>query len=84
MIGAAHAQELMTMLSDAEAVDTAAEFMDLYAPNVEVEGDSLSVPIGIEYYVSFVAIGVTVFRDRKTGLDWGTVRRLKMMDISRC
>ena len=53
-------------------------------PMSKLKAISFSVPIGIEYYVSFVAIGVTVFRDRKTGLDWGTVRRLKMMDISRC
>ncbi len=72
------------MLSDAEAVDTAAEFLELYAPDVAVDGDSLSVPIGVECCLSFIAIGAALVRDGETGLDWGKVRRLKMMDISLC
>jgi hypothetical protein len=34
--------------------------------------------------LSLVAVGVAIVRDREAGLDWGTVRRLKMMDLSRC
>jgi hypothetical protein len=84
VIGSAHAQELMTVLSDAEAVDTAAEFIELYAPDATVYNDSLTVPIGVEYRLSFIAIGATLARDHEAGLDWGTVRRLKMMDITSC
>jgi hypothetical protein len=84
VFGSAHAQELMTVLSDAEAVDPAAELMELYAPDVAVDGNSLSLPIGVNYRLSFIAIGATIVRDREIGLDWGTVWRLKMMDISPC
>jgi hypothetical protein len=84
VIGSVHAQELMTVLSDAEAADTAAEFIDLYAPAVAVDGDSFSMAIGVQYRLLFVAIGAKLCRDREVGLNWGTVRRLKMMDISPC
>jgi hypothetical protein len=83
-MGAAHAQELMTLLSDAEAVDTAAEFMQLYAPNVGVDGDSISLPIGTRYRVSFVAIGSRPVRNPDGGLNWGALRRLKMTDLYQC
>jgi hypothetical protein len=84
MFGSAHAQDLVTVLSDAEAAETAAEFIDLYAPNVAVDGNSISLPIGTRYRLSFVAIGRSLILDPEAVLDWGKVRRLKMMDVSPC
>jgi hypothetical protein len=84
VIGSAHAQELISVLSDTEAVETAAEFIELYAPNVAVDGDSISLPIGTEYRLAFVAVGVAITRNCEVELDWRAVRRLKMMDLSRC
>jgi hypothetical protein len=83
-IGSAHAQELLTVLSDAEAADTAAEFLELYSPNASADRDSISVLIGVRYRVTFVAIGTALGRERETRLDWRIVRRLKMMDLSLC
>lgn len=83
VIGTPHAQELMTLLSDAEAAETALELIELYTPNVEVASGTISLPVGTGYRASFVAIGITL-GDRSAEFDWGAVRRLKMMDLSPC
>jgi hypothetical protein len=74
----------MAILSDAEAVETAAEFVELYAPNAAVGDGFISLSIGTRYRVTFTAIGAALVRDRNAGLDWSAVRRLKMMDLSSC
>jgi DUF971 family protein len=80
-----HAQELISVLSDAEAADTAAEFIELYSPSAAVDGHSISLPVGTGYRLSFVAIGVALARyNRAARLDWRAVRRLKVMDLSPC
>ncbi len=84
VIGSVHAQELISVLSDAEAAETAAELIELYAPNVAIDGDSISLPVGIRYRLSFVAVGVALVRDREAGPEWSAVRRLKMMGFSKC
>lgn len=72
----------MTVLSDAETADTASELIEFYDPDVTVDGDSLSIPVGTDYRLSFVPIGATLSRDRDGKLDWNTVRRLKIMELS--
>ena len=84
LIGSEHAQDLMMVLSDAEAVDTAAELIELYAPNAAVAGDSISLRVGTRYCLVFVALGASLVRKPPANLDWGAVRRLKMMDLSLC
>ena len=83
-IGLGHAQELMAVLSDAEAHDTAADFIELYAQNAKIDGDSISLLVGTQYRVTFAAVGTGRVRDCETRLDWRLVRRLKMMDLSLC
>ncbi len=83
-IGSTHAQYLITVLSDAEAAETAGEFLELYAPNAVIDGNSISVSIGTRYSSTFVAIGAAFTRNRETAPNWGTVRRLKMMDLTLC
>lgn len=83
-IGSAHAQELRTVLSDAEAAETAAEFIEFYSPFVSVADDSISLPIGTKYRASFVALSAGLDDDCGTGIEWSEVRRLKMMDLSKC
>jgi hypothetical protein len=84
VIGSAHAQELISVLSDAEAAETAEEFIELYAPHVARDGASISLPIGIQYRLTFVAIGANVARSEGACLDWRAVRRVKVMDLSPC
>jgi hypothetical protein len=83
-IGSVHAQELISVLSDAEAAETASEFIELYAPSVAVDADSISLPIGTRYRLSFVAVGAALVRDNRVPLDWRRVRRLKAMELTQC
>ena len=84
IIGPEHARDLMTVLSDAEAVDTAVELIDLYTPYVVLDGESVSLPVGTQYRAYFIAIGNALLRDPATRLDWSLVRRLKMMELGPC
>ena len=84
LIGYAHAQELITLLSDAEAQETAADLMEFYAPDATDDGDTISLRLGTQYQLRFVAVGSAPVGDSGAGLDWRTVRRLKLMEISRC
>lgn len=82
LIGSAHAHHLITILSDAEAVETAAELIDLYNPDVVLDGHFISIPIGPHHRLSLVAIGAKFGRDDAAPVDWGRVNRLKVVDIS--
>jgi hypothetical protein len=42
---------LITVLSDAEAAETAAEFIALYTPHVAIDSDAISLPIGTQLSV---------------------------------
>jgi hypothetical protein len=83
-IGSEHAQQLITLLSEAEAAETAAELMDLYGPHVTADGDTLSLPVGTQYRVRFVAIGSKIVCTPEGAPDWATVRRLKLMELVAC
>jgi hypothetical protein len=82
--GAVHAQELMAVLSDAEAVDSALELIDLYSPNAEIIGGAIVLKIGVSYRLRLVPIGTSIARGQQVAFDWSTVRRLKIMDLSPC
>lgn len=82
MIGFDHAQKLMTLLADAEAVDTAAELIDLYSPTVTIDGGRISMPIGTRYRAYFEAVGAQLVRHH--GLDWSSVKRVKLMEVAEC
>jgi len=84
LIGYAYAQELMAVLSDAEAAETAAELIELYTPNAAANGGSIFLALGAQYRLSFVAVGSALVRDSGGGVNWREVRRLKLMDISPC
>ena len=79
-IGPEHAKELISLLADAEAAETAAELIEFHMPDVLVDGYTITLLIGTQYRTSFVRL----IRDRKAGIEWSAVRRLKMMELSRC
>lgn len=82
MVGPAHAQDLITLLSDVEATETAADLIDLYAPNVVVEGHTIALLIGTKCRLTFVAIGRAITDSLTGDLDWREVQRLKLVEIS--
>ena len=74
------AQSLFRMLADAEAAESAAELLALYAGVIEiVEGDSLSINFAPECQATFGPVNVR--RRGDDALDWSQVRRLKLTQI---
>ena len=81
-LGGVHAQALKTLIADAEAVETAAEFLHLRGQYASVDGDdSLLADLGADYRARFVAIGQEFIRDAEGKIIWSSVRRLKLMAL---
>lgn len=83
-LGALHAQALATLIADVEAFDNAADLINFFDSDACItEDDSLFLPIGSDYRAKFVVAG-TRFQRHGTGrVDWTSVHRLKLTDISR-
>jgi hypothetical protein len=83
--GAVHAQALITLIADIEAFDNACELIDFFGLHSDDQvGDSLSLAIGSEYRTTLVAVGKKYQRDAGGRLNWSSVRRLKLVDITGC
>lgn len=82
VLGSAHAQALVTLIADAEAVETADELLALRDPFASVDvDDSLLADVGAEYRARFVAIGQEVSQNEEGKVDWSSVRRLKLVAL---
>ena len=82
ILGGVHAQALKTIIADAEAVETAAEFLQLREPFASVDvDDSLLADVGANYRARFVPIGQEFTRDDEGRVVWSSVRRLKLMAL---
>jgi hypothetical protein len=83
--GSAHAQALVSLIADAEAFQNANELIEFFGSEARVaENDLISLAIGSEYRVGFIAAGVRFVRDADGRVDWTSVQRLKVVDLSRC
>jgi len=84
-LGSAHAQALVSLIADAEAFENANELIEFFGSEAHVaEDDTISLAIGSDYRVEFVAAGVRFVRDADGRVDWKSVQRLKVVDLSRC
>ena len=84
-LGSEHAQLLIQLLADLEAFDTCRELFDLYGSDASSgQHGSLCVRVGLLYQAMFQAVGAKLSRLADGALDWTKVRRLKLLDISRC
>ena len=82
--GSNYAQELITVLADAEAAETASELIELYGSDAVVAGSDIIVTIASRYRLVLTAIGVGLVLDGSVVVDWHSVRRLKVKDILIC
>jgi hypothetical protein len=81
-LGSAHAQDLATLIAEAEAVETADEFLQLRAPLAHItEDDSLLAEVGADYAARFVAAGQEFTRDEEGKIVWSSVRRVKLVTL---
>jgi hypothetical protein len=84
-LGSAHAQALVSLIADAEAFENAGELITFFGSEAHVaENDSILVAIGSHYRMEFVAVGIRFVRDADGKIDWTSVRRVKLVDLSRC
>jgi hypothetical protein len=84
-LGSAHAQALVSLIADAEAFENAGELIQFFGSQAHVaENDSISLAIGSHYRMEFVAAGIRFVRDAADKIDWTSVRRLKLVELSRC
>jgi hypothetical protein len=81
-LGNVLAQALATLISDAEAAETAQELLELYNPAALLDTmDSLFVDLGAECHARFVAVGHEFSRDEEGRTVWASVRRLKLVAL---
>jgi hypothetical protein len=84
-LGSAHAQALVSLIADAEAFENASQLIKFFGSDAHVaETDTISLAIGSDYRAVFVAAGVRFVRDVDGTVDWTSVQRLKLVDLSRC
>lgn len=84
-LGSAHAQALVSLIADAEAFENANELIEFFGSEAHVAADdTISLAIGPNYRVEFVAVGIRFVRDPDGRVDWASVQRLKVLDLSRC
>jgi hypothetical protein len=84
-LGSAHAQALVSLIADAEAFENANDLIMFFGSGAQAAGDNLiCVPTGSEYRAIFVAVGVRFVRTPDGSIDWSSVQRLKLVDLSRC
>lgn len=83
-VGTVSAGALVNFISDASAFENVAELIDFLGTDVEVSGDdSLFIAIGSDYRATLVVVGTRHTRGAAGRVDWASVTRLKLVDLSR-
>lgn len=81
-LGPQPANELLQLLADAESLPNAGELIDFRDGEI-VGGDSLFIGFGTDYRAAFVA-GGDAPQGEDGGIAWGQVRRIMLVEVSRC
>lgn len=84
LLGSTNAEALVTFISDAQALENVEELIELLGPDAQIcPDDSLSVAIGSDYRAALVVAGKRFDLNTDQRIDWASVTRLKLMEISR-
>jgi hypothetical protein len=83
LYGRVEAEDLVTLISDALALENARELIDLHGGIIIQGNDSLHVPIGADYHAAIVPVGTRFGRSDDGRVVWETVTRLKLVEVSR-
>ena len=82
--GRVEAQALVTLISDAHALENAEQLIDLHAGEIFVlEDDSLRVDLSADYRAALVVVGTRFRRSDDGRIRWDSVTRLKRVEVSR-
>ena len=82
LYGRLEAEDLVTLISDALALENARDLIDLHG-GIVVRRDSLHVPIGADHRAAIVPVGTRYSRSDDGRVLWETVTRLKLVEILR-
>ncbi len=80
-LGEPAAAWLHAMLAEVEAATDAAELLSLYGGSARVEDERLVVEVASGLAASFAAIGGRGVAGSDVKIDWGSVRRLKLVEV---
>lgn len=84
LLGSISAAALVNFISDALAFENVGELAEFLGEDIEfLEDDSLSVAIGSDYRAALVVAGRRFDRDVAGRVVWSSVKRLKLVQISR-
>lgn len=84
LLGSVNAEALVSFLSDAAAFENVGELIAFLGEDVRISlDDSLFVAIGSEYRAELVVVGTRFRRGRTGQIDWSSVTRLKLVQLSR-
>lgn len=84
-LGSINARALVTILADIEALENAGELLDFFGEDsAYTANEILCVVIGSEYDVKLAAVGNRFVQDEEHRTDWGSVTRLKVVEILKC
>lgn len=82
--GRVEAQALVTLISDAHALENAEQLIDLHAGEIfMLEDDSLRVNLSADYRAALVVVGTRFKRFDDGRIRWDSVTRLKLVEVSR-
>lgn len=82
--GSIAAAALIAFLEDARAAETGEELLSILgADGILHPDDSLSVAVGSDYRAALVIVGQRHRRGADGRVEWASVTRLKMLEISR-
>jgi len=84
LFGSVNAEALVSFLSDATAFENVDELIAFLGEDVRINlDDSLFVAIGSEYRAELVVVGTRFRRNPAGQIDWSSVTRLKLVQLSR-
>ena len=84
-VGELHAQELIQLIADIEAFDNAHQVIKFRCVDVHSTTTGvLSIAFGTRYRALFEPVGRRFKVSDTNQVKWGTVRRIKLMEIVEC
>ena len=82
VVGPLHSRELIALIADIEALDHAADLMEIRRTDVtQLHGEELAVSVGASYVAMFTPVGKTIHRAGEGLVAWKKVRRVQLKDI---
>lgn len=78
------ANNLITIIAEIEAFDNAHEALDFIENNITInDNEEVSFEFSPNYFITFVAVDKKFARNNQNDIDWSTVKRMKLLGVSK-